>query len=410
MKGFFNVVTIEQALDFRSIFSELGTETVPLADAFERVLAETLHATENLPEFRRSTMDGYAICASSSFGATESNPAYLTVKGTALMGETPDFSISPGEACRISTGGMLPDGADSVIMIEHTEALDETTIEAYRSAAPGQHVIEPGEDFSKDEILLSKGRRLRAPEIGLMAAFGRDALTVYRKPVVAIISTGDEVVPITHPPVPGKIRDINTYTLSSMVRSCGAVPLSFGIVRDNRDSLHQTLTMALDASDMILISGGSSVGVRDMAIEALSALPQTRILFHGISISPGKPTILAESQNKVLFGLPGHVVSAMVVFLKIVKPFIEHLSGIKAPVIKYNRVRAYLSRNLFSSQGRVDFVRVKLKTVDGKLVADPVLGKSGLINTMVKADGLIEIGLNVEGLDRGEPVEIELLN
>jgi molybdopterin molybdotransferase len=410
MKDFFNVVTIEQALAFRSVFSEMKIETVPLADAFERVLAETVPATENLPDFRRSTMDGYAVNASSTFGATESNPAYLKVTGTARMGETPDFSIGTGEACRISTGGMLPDGADSVVMIEHTEALDSTTIEAYRSAAPGQHVIERGEDFLKDEILLVEGQRLRAQEIGLLAAFGRDVLQVYRKPVVAIISTGDEVVPISETPAPGKIRDINTYTLSSMVKACGAVPVSYGIVRDNRDSLHQTLSLALITSDMVLISGGSSVGLRDVTIEALSALPQTRILFHGISISPGKPTILAESPKKALFGLPGHVVSAMVVFLKIVKPFIEHLSGIKAPMSQNNRIRAYLSRNLSSAQGRVDYVRVKLKTVDGELVADPVLGKSGLINTMVKADGLIEIGLNVEGLDKGEPVEVELLN
>ncbi|MBI5591009.1 MAG: molybdopterin molybdotransferase MoeA [Deltaproteobacteria bacterium] len=409
MKDFFNVVTIEQALAFRSVFSVMEIEPVPLMDAFERILAESVQATENLPDFRRSTMDGYAVRASSTFGATENNPAFLTVKGTALMGEIPDFSIGGGEACRISTGGMLPDGADSVVMIEHTEAMDATTIEVYRSAAPGQHVIEPGEDFLKDETLLAGGRRLRAQEIGLLAAFGRDAPRVYRKPVVAIISTGDEVVPVTENPAPGKIRDINTYTLAGMVKACGAVPVSYGIIPDNGDSLHQTLSLALKASDMVLISGGSSVGVRDVTIEALSALPQTRILFHGISISPGKPTILAESQKKALFGLPGHVVSAMVVFLKIVKPFIEHLSGIKAPDSQNIRVPAHLSRNLSSAQGRVDYVRVKLKTIDGKLVADPVLGKSGLINTMVKADGLIEISLNVEGLDQGEPVEVELL-
>jgi molybdopterin molybdotransferase len=410
MKDFFNVVTIEQALAFRSVFSGMGTETVPLSDAFERVLAEPAAATENLPDFRRSTMDGYAVCATSTFGATESNPAFLTVKGTMLMGETPDFFIGSAEACRISTGGMLPEGADSVVMIEHTEALDSTTIEVYRSAAPGQHVIEPGEDFLKDEILLTEGRRLRAQEIGLLAAFGRDTVRVYQKPVVAIISTGDEVVPVTETPTPGKIRDINTYTLTSMVKACGAVPVSYGIVRDNKESLNQTLSLALKTSDMVLVSGGSSVGVRDVTIDALSALPEPRVLFHGISISPGKPTILAMSQNKALWGLPGHVVSAMVVFLKVVKPFLEHISGVKRRTGQIIRVPAYLARNLSSAQGRVDFVRVKLNTVDGKLAAEPILGKSGLINTMVKADGLIEIGLNVEGLDRGEQVEVELLN
>lgn len=409
MKNFFNVVTIEQALAFRSVFSEMEIETVPLVAAFERVLAEPMSATENLPNFRRSTMDGYAVCASSTFGATESNPAFLTVKGTSLMGETPGFSIGTGEACRISTGGMLPVGADSVVMIEHTETIDSTTIEVLRSAAPGRHVIEPGEDFLKGEILLSTGRRLRSQEIGLLAAFGRDTLKVYRKPVVAVISTGDELVPITETPSPGKILDINTYTLTSMVKACGAVPISYGIVRDNSESLNQTLALALKTSDMVLVSGGSSVGVRDVTIDALSALPNPSILFHGISISPGKPTILAMSQKKALWGLPGHVVSAMIVFLKVVKPFIEYISGIKGLSSQTIRVPALLSRNLSSAQGRVDYVRVKLKTVDGKLVAYPILGKSGLISTMVKADGLIEIGLNVEGLDQGEPVEVELL-
>jgi molybdopterin molybdotransferase len=410
MKDFFNVVTIEQALDFRSEFSEMEIETIPLMDAFERVIAETVTATEHLPDFRRSTMDGYAVRAASTFGATENNPAFLTVKGTALMGETPEFSIGGGEACRISTGGMLPDGTDCVVMIEHTEALDATTIEVYRSAAPGQHVIEPGEDFSINDVLLSVGRRLRAQEIGLMAAFGRDTLRVYRKPVVAIISTGDEVVPVTETPTPGKIRDINTYTLTSMVKACGAIPISYGIVRDNNKCLNQTLSNALKTSDLILVSGGSSVGVRDVTIEAISALPEPRILFHGISISPGKPTILAMSQKKALWGLPGHVVSAMIVFLKVVKPFIEYISGIKGHANQTFRIPAFLSRNLSSAQGRVDYVRVKLTPVGGNLMADPILGKSGLINTMVKADGLIEIGLNMEGLDQGSPVSVELLD
>lgn len=410
MKDFFNVVTIDQALAFCSVFSEVETETIALTDAFERILAEPVTATENLPDFRRSTMDGYALRAASSFGATESNPAFLRVKGTALMGERPDFSIGAGEACRISTGGMLPEGADSVVMIEHTEALDATTIEVYRSAAPGQHVIEPGEDFSVNETLLAAGRRLRAQEIGLLAAFGRNTLQVYRKPIVAIISTGDEVVPVSQTPGPGKIRDINTYTLTGMVKALGAVPVSYGIVPDNKESLNQTLFLALKASDMVLVSGGSSVGVRDVTIDALSALPDSGILFHGISISPGKPTILATSRHKALWGLPGHVVSAMIVFLKVVKPFIEHISGIKAPDGRMIRVPAVLSRNLPSAQGRVDYVRVKLKPLDGKLAAEPVLGKSGLINTMVKADGLIEIGLNVEGMDQGDPVEVELLH
>lgn len=410
MKDFFDVVTIEEALAFRSEFSGMGIETISLMEAFRRISAESITAAGNLPDFQRSTMDGYAVYAASTFGATESNPALLSVRGTVRMGEMPDFAIGVGEACRISTGGMLPDGADSVVMIEHTETMDGSTIEVYRSAAPGQHVIEAGEDFSKGEMILSGGLRLRAQDIGLLAAFGQNELKVYRKPVIAVISTGDEVVPIDQVPPPGKIRDINTYSLSGMITNCGAISVSYGIVDDNTDSLYQTLTRALKTTDMVLISGGSSVGVRDVTIDALSALPESRILFHGISISPGKPTILAKSQNKAIWGLPGHVVSAMIVFLKIVKPFIARISGIDETSFTTRRVPARLSRNVASAQGRMDYVRVKLRQADGILFADPVLGKSGLIHTMVKADGLIEIGLNVEGLNPGEQVDVELFD
>jgi molybdopterin molybdotransferase len=410
MKDFFNVVTIGQALAFRTEFSGMESEPIRIENAFQRVLAEPETAAENLPDFRRATMDGYAVCAASTFGATESNPAFLAVRGTVRMGEMPDVAIGIGEACRISTGGMLPAGADSVVMIEHTETMDASTIEVYRSVAPGQHVIEAGEDFSKGETLLPRGIRLRAQDLGLLAAFGHSGLKVYRNPLIAIISTGDEVIPIDQNPTPGKIRDINTYSLSGMVMACGAIPVPYGIVEDNSDSLYQALTCALKTSDMVLISGGSSVGVRDVTIDALSALPESRILFHGISISPGKPTILAKAQNKAVWGLPGHVVSAMIVFMKIVRPFIAHISGIAEHAFRTRRVPAQLSRNVASAQGRVDYVRVKLRQADGKLLADPVLGKSGLIHTMVKADGLIEIGLNVEGLNPGEQVDVELFD
>lgn len=409
MKNFFNVVTIEQALSYTSIFPLIGKESIPLMDAFGRVLGESVFASEDLPDFRRSTMDGYAVMASSTYGASESSPSYLAVKGTVLMGETPDFCVGQGEAARISTGGMLPEGADSVVMIEHTESIDSANIEVYRSCAPGQHVIEKGEDFSSGMLLAPEGLRLRPQETGLLAAFGKKRIEVYKKPVVAIISTGDEVVSVSETPVAGKIRDINTYTLTGMVRDCLANPVSYGIIKDDYESLYQILSLALKSSDIVLISGGSSVGARDVTLEAISGLPQSEILFHGISISPGKPTILARSQDKALFGLPGHVVSAMVVFLKVVKPFLEHISGMKDEMRQTFKLRACLSRNISSAQGRVDYVRVKLREYGGILMADPILGKSGLINTMVKADGLIEIGLNVEGLDKGAQVEVEIL-
>ncbi len=409
MKNFFKVATIEQVMGLRDRFPVLKRTTVPLSEACGRILGKSIAAPENLPGFRRATMDGYAVRAASTFGASESNPAYLTITGTSRMGESPDFSIGNGEAARISTGAMLPNGSDCVVMVEHTEALDETTLEIYKSAAPGQYVIEPAEDFAKDDIILSEGKRLRAQEVGLLAAFGRDTVQVFRRPVIAVISTGDELVPIMETPGPGKIRDINTHTLAALIQECGAIPVSYGIVPDNRESLERVLKTAVEASDMVLLSGGSSVGVRDIAIDALSGLPETDVLIHGVSISPGKPAILAISRQKAIWGLPGHVTSTMVVFLKVVKPFISHISGAADALFQASVRSARLSRNVASAQGRVDYIRVKLRKAEDGLVADPILGKSGLINTMVKADGLVEIGLNVEGLNQGTVVEVELL-
>jgi len=406
MKEFFKVKELKQVLEYVSQFPRVGTEDVPLTETLGRILASDIVSEENLPDFLRSTMDGYAVRAASTFGASEANPAYLTVKGSVAMGETPAFSVGHGEAAKISTGGMLPDGTDSVVMIEHTGAIDDTTIEAYRSVAPGGHVIEKGEDIRKGETILSGGQKLRPPESGILAAFGIGAVNVYKKPAVGILSTGDEIVPIEKMPGPGKIRDINTYTLFTKVQEAGGIPVTFGIVGDDFDALFKACSLALDQTDMVLISGGSSVGVRDFTIEVLSALPDSGILVHGISISPGKPTILAKTGNNAVWGLPGHVVSAMVVFDVVVRPFIEHIGGLLQKRAVATKLPARLSRNISSAQGRIDYIRVRLIEKEGACWAEPILGKSGLIHTMVQADGLVEIGLNEEGLDKGTEVEV----
>jgi len=406
MKEFFKVTDLDKVLEYTSEFHVVETEEVSLSDMTGRILADNNVSDIDLPAFSRSTMDGYAVKGSSTFGATEGNPAYLAVKGSVAMGESPDFSISTGEAARMPTGGMLPDGSDSVVMIEHTEALDDTTIEVYKSVAPGQHVVEAGEDIKLGEVVLARGQELRPQEIGLLAALGKIAATVYKKPVIGIISTGDEIVPIGEVPGPGQIRDINTYTLSGQVREAGGIPLTFGIVLDDYDALYNKCAEALSKSDMVLISGGSSVGMRDYTIEVLANLPESSILVHGISISPGKPTILAKTQNKAFWGLPGHVTSAMVVFKTVVLPFIRHIAGSDSLDNRKLNISANLSRNVSSAQGRVDYIRVRLFEKDGALWAEPILGKSGLINTMVKADGLIEVGINTEGLDKGSQVEV----
>lgn len=405
MKEFFNVETIQATLAHAPSFSAVGTETIALAECLGRVLAKDVYTDVDIPDFDRSTMDGFAVKATSTFGASEANPAYLNIRGQIRMGGRPDFSIGPGEAARIATGGMLPKGADSVIMLEHTDVLDDTTIEAYRSVAPGQHVIEKGEDIRLSEPALLQGIRIRPQEAGLLAACGKTKIDVFRRPVVGIISTGDEVVPVDRVPGAGQIRDINTHTLSGQVLAAGGAPEVFGIVRDNRDDLLDTCRVALDRCNMVMISGGSSVGVRDFTVEVLDRLPDTAILVHGISISPGKPTILARSGTKPFWGLPGHAVSAMVVFAVVVRPFLDWLCGVSRSTGPFP-VQAILNRNLASAQGRVDYVRVRLTESNGIIMAEPILGKSGLINTMVRADGLIAIDLNSEGLEKGAVVRV----
>ena len=389
-------------------FLPVEPETIPVENAFSRILAKDLIATKDMPGFRRATMDGFAVAAQSTFGASESSPAWLDITGTILMGQVPKFTLEPGKAVQIATGGMLPKGADSVVMVEHTQLIDETCVEIYKSVAPLQHVINASEDFARDDKVLSRGTFIRPQEAGLAAGLGFEQIQAYRTPKVGIISTGDEIIPIDQEPGPGKIRDINSYTLAGFIKEAFATPVTYGIVKDDPDILKKTIEKALKETDMVLISGGSSVGTKDYTLDVLSSLPDTKILVHGMSVSPGKPTILSKSGKKPVWGLPGQVVSAMVVLKIVVIPFLNKLRGVKnsSPAI---RIPAKLSRNVASAQGRRDFVRVKLVNLDGQMLAKPVLGKSGLIKTMIYADGLLEINDNVEGLEEGTIADIILL-
>jgi molybdopterin molybdotransferase len=413
MNHFFNVKTLEEVFSLVPQFPALPMETIDVTDACSRILAVDLVAGRDMPGFRRATMDGYAVHAASTFGASESSPAWLELVGMILMGEIPDFVLEPGQAAHISTGGMLPQGADSVVMVEHTEAVDEGSVEIYKSVAPLQHVIDASEDFARDETVLAAGTFIRPQEAGLAAGLGFSEIKVYRVPRVGIVSTGDEIIPITQEPVPGQIRDINSYTLAGFVEEAHAIPVRYGIIKDNPLALKAACELALAECDMVLISGGSSVGTRDYTVEVLSSLSDTQVLVHGMSVSPGKPTILANSCNKPVWGLPGQVVSAMVVVKIVVIPFLHRLQGYRKPV-RQLRIPAKLTRNVPSAQGRRDFVRVmlekeQLENYEGQMMARPVLGKSGLIRTMIHADGLLEIGEHVEGLEKGTLVDIILL-
>ncbi len=406
MKNFFNVTSLSQVLQLRAHFPKVSVESAALTQAVDRCLAEDIRADADLPGFARAVMDGYAVCASSVFGASGGNPAYLDVIGSVAMGEVPDFTVSPGQACKIATGGMLPKGADGVVMIEHTDALDDDSIEVYKSIAPGQHVMQVGEDYRKDDILLGDGQRLRPQEMGLLAAFGKEIIRVYQRPRIGVISTGDEITPINATPGVGQIRNINSYTLAGLIIKAGGLFVDFGIVRDNYEELSRVCSKALAQTDMVLISGGSSVGKRDFTMEVLEGLPNASIKVHGIDISPGKPTILAQVGSKAVWGLPGQVTSAMIVFEIVVRPFIAQIGGLDPSHKPKPKLTARISRNVSSVQGRNDYLRVRLRNQDGELWAEPVLGKSGLLNTMVRADGLVAVDRDTEGLVQGETVAV----
>ena len=408
-KEFFKVTSLETVLELVRTFPCVTDEVLPLDQCVGCILSQDIVSEIDLPEFNRATMDGYAVQARSTFGASESMPALFRIVGAVEMGEVPTVSVQPGEAVRIATGGMLPDGADSVVMIEHAQALDEHTLEVFKSSVPLQHVIEIGEDFRREEQILPKGSRIRPQEMGVLAALGQTHVSVYRQPTVAIISSGDEIVPIEETPSLSQLRDVNAHTLAGLIRLSGGIPLYLGIARDNFDELHSLCKNALAESDMVLISGGSSVGSRDFTMEVIQALPAAEILVHGVSISPGKPTILAASKQKPIWGLPGQVTSTMVVFQVMVRPMLEKIGGLSEDrLVAEREVSAVLSRNMASVQGREDYVRVKLVRRENQIYAEPILGKSGLIHTMVKADGLIKIDMNSEGLDKGTPVSVIL--
>jgi molybdopterin molybdotransferase len=407
---FFKVKTTEEVLNIIQGFEPVGEEKVALPDSLGRVLSRDVVSPEDLPGFPRSSMDGFAVRAKDIFGASESLPALLEIKGEILMGQVPTMAVDAGTAVRISTGGMMPEGADAVAILEHCRLLDETTVEVMRAASPQEHVIRPGDDFARGALVLRKGWAFRPQDIGVMAGLGITQASVHRRPKVAVISTGDEVVPIERAPRPGEIRDINTYTLKSFCEQAGAEALPLGLCPDRFDPLREMIARGLEIADTVWISGGSSVGTRDLTVKVLESFQGMELLVHGISISPGKPTILARINSKAVFGLPGHTASAMVVAEVFLKPFLVRLAGrISDPLRDRRFVEAALSRNVESASGREDYIRVKLVGGAEGWRAEPLFGKSGLISTLVEGDGLVRIPRNEEGLYQGAKVKVLLL-
>lgn len=407
---FFNVKTTEEVLEIIRGFAPVDEETIALPDSSGRVVSRDIVSPEDLPGFSRSAMDGYAVRARDTFGASEQVPALFEIRGEVLMGRVPSSVVQAGGAVRISTGGMLPEGADAVAIVEHCRLLDESTLEVMRAVAPQENVIRPGDDFALGAAVLRKGWTLRPQDVGVLAGLGILEIPVFKRPKVAVISTGDEVVPVERAPQPGQIRDVNTYTLKAFCEQKRVEPLLLGLCGDDFDSMRGLVERGLEEADTVWISGGSSVGTRDLTLKVLESFGDMELLVHGISISPGKPTIVARIGSRVVFGLPGHTASAMVVAGVFLTPFLKRLSGgtLDLPADEIHSVDARLNRNVESSSGREDYIRVKLVRDKEEWVAEPLFGKSGLISTLVEGDGLVKIARNEEGLYRGEIVKVLL--
>ena len=408
MPQLFTVITPQEAwLRLEPHLSLIGrVDTVATAEALGRVLAEDIVAPSDLPSFPRSTMDGYAVRAEDTYGASESLPAYLKVTGEVTMGKPAEISLSPAEAALIHTGGMLPNNADAIVMIENTRDVDATTIEVVRPVAKGENVLQIGEEVTKGEVVLSRGSLVRPQEIGGLLSLGITELVVFQRVKVALISTGDELVPPNEEPKPGQIRNTNAYTLAGLASKAGAMPLRLGIIRDSYQALREAAERGMRQADIVVISAGSSVSTRDMTADVISSLGQPGILVHGISLKPGKPTILASVNGKPFFGLPGNPGSAMITFELFVTPCIYKMSGCKKPPRRL--LTARLTRNIPSAPGREDYVPVKLEEKEGQLYAEPVFGKSNLLSNLIKADGIAQVPLDRAGLEAGEPVLVTL--
>jgi molybdopterin molybdotransferase len=413
MLGREEVITADRALEL--IFGCLSPKLPPeenlkIYESYGRILSRDLFSPEDLPNFSRSTVDGFTVSASDTFGAAEGIPAYLSIRYEIGMGEEPDFELQKGEVAKIATGGMLPKGADAVVMFENTQQVDTGMIEVTKPVAPGENVIQAGEDVKKDECVLKKGHKMRPQDMGILSGLGIKDIWVYEQPKISIVSTGDEIVPPDKPVRPGQVRDINSYNLAGLILDSGAIPLIQGIFSDDYKIIRDVVEKSVKDSDIVLISGGSSVGTKDVTERVINDVGKPGVLFHGVSLKPGKPTIGGIIDNVPVFGLPGHPAAVFVCFEIFIKPIIKTLSGISKEKLNIEKriIKARIARNISSSPGREEHIGVCLEERDGEIWAVPLLGKSGLITTLIKADGTAVIPLRKLGVEEGEIVEVRL--
>jgi molybdopterin molybdotransferase len=405
-KEFFTVKPVADALNtlLSHITRSSRTETIATTDALGRVIATPPASPTDLPTFIRSTMDGYAVRAEDTFGASQSLPAYLQTITPVLMGERPTQTVNLGEAASIHTGGMLPDGANAVVMIERTQPVDDNEIEVLAPVAPGENLVQIGEDVSIGAEILPTGHVVRPQDIGGLLAVGITQIEVFDAVRVAIMGSGDEIVHPSQKPTYGQIRDINSYTIAALCQSAGVHVEILGIASDEFNDIADKARQGIERADILVISAGSSVSTRDYTRDAINQLGQPGILQHGLAIKPGKPAIIAACDGKPVIGLPGNPVSALLVARQILIPTIEYLQG-KLPR-HAGTIRATLTANIPSTTGREDTVPIRLIQSEHGFEAEPIFGKSNLIYTLVSADGLATIPLNSNGLKAGTQIDV----
>lgn len=406
--NFFNVLSVDEVKELiKKNFTnmKIESEKVNIIDSLGKVLSSDIISEFNVPDFNRSTVDGYAIKNSDSHGCSESMPSFLNLLGEVEMGCIAKESISYGNAIYVPTGGMIPEGADAVIMIEYVEKLDEDTIAIHKPVSIGENIVYKGDDIKNGQVVLTKGKEVTYQDIGVLAALGIKEVDVYKDIRFYIISTGDEIVDIDEELKFGKIRDINGYALHGLISKLGGKVINKTIVKDNYDYLREEVKNGIESSDIVLISGGSSVGARDFTHDVINSFDGQGILVHGVALKPGKPTILGECCNKPVFGLPGHPVSALIVFKIFVEYLVNELLNIKDNNYSINAV---MDSNLHSSPGKQTYQMVNIEERDEKYYAIPNFGKSSMITLLSKSCGYVILDGDNEGLYKGQEVRVHL--